>query len=261
MAANPVTWTREHTLSAFHLYTLLPFGKLSQRTPEIQQLAEWQGRTPSSLAMKLVNFASLDPQITATGRVGLSGASSQDKELWSELQLSWDQIAEQAASAYEDLATRHGVAGDSPLIEDDEAVIEEEGQTRGALVQVRVNQARFRRVVLTSYGTTCCISGLKHPKLLVASHIVPWSRDTKNRLNPKNGLCLSAIHDRAYDTGLITVLPDYTVRLCDSLRSTESDSPLSQMLANCDGQRIADPERFAPNAEFLYWHARHFGFL
>jgi putative restriction endonuclease len=261
MATNAVTWTRGHTLSALHLYTLLPFGKLSQRTPEIQQLAKWQGRTPSSLAMKLVNFASLDPQITSTGRVGLSGASSQDRELWSELQSNWDEIAQEAATAYADLATTHGVAGDSPLIEEDEAVIEEEGQTRGALVQVRVNQARFRRVVLASYGSTCCISGLKHPSLLVASHIVPWSRDTKNRMNPKNGLCLSAIHDRAYDQGLITVLPDYTVRLCNSLRSTESSSPLSQMLANCEGQRIANPERFAPNPEFLEWHATHFGFL
>ncbi len=72
-----------------------------------------------------------------------------------------------------------------------------EGKTTTAIVQVRVNQARFRRAILASYNATCCMSGLRVPKLLVASHIVPWSIDTQNRLNPSNGLCLSALHDHA----------------------------------------------------------------
>lgn len=75
----------------------------------------------------------------------------------------------------------------------------EEGRMRSAWVQVRINQARFRKSVLTSYNATCCISGLQHEKLVIASHIVPWRMDSKNRLNPQNGLCLSALHDKAYD--------------------------------------------------------------
>lgn len=47
------------------------------------------------------------------------------------------------------------------------------------------------------------MSGLAEPRLLIASHIVPWSKDKTNRLNPSNGLCLSAIHDRAFDQGFI----------------------------------------------------------
>jgi putative restriction endonuclease len=90
MPTPAVKWTRAYTLAAFHLYTLLPFGRLHSRAPEIQQLAAWEGRTPNSVAMKLVNFASLDPQVIASGRAGLSGASNQDKSLWQELQTNWD---------------------------------------------------------------------------------------------------------------------------------------------------------------------------
>ena len=118
MPSPSVKWTQPHTLAASHLYTLLPFGKLHRGKPEIQQLAGWQGRTPSSVAMKLVNFASLDPQIIASGRAGLSGASNQDRMLWKELQNNWDKVAEEAANAYAMLALNHGVAADSALIEE-----------------------------------------------------------------------------------------------------------------------------------------------
>jgi len=136
-----------------------------------------------------------------------------------------------------------------------------EGKTTTALVQVRVNQARFRRAILASYNATCCMSGLRVPKLLVASHIVPWSMDTQNRLNPSNGLCLSALHDRAYDQGLITVLPDFTVRVTRELYHPDLDTFALTTLAKCQGQAIRQPERFRPAPAFLEAHARRFGFL
>jgi predicted restriction endonuclease len=116
-----------------------------------------------------------------------------------------------------------------------------EGKTTTALVQVRVNQARFRRAILASYNAACCMSGLRVPKLLVASHIVPWSMDTQNRLNPSNGLCLSALHDRAYDQGLITVLPDFIIRVSRDLQHTDLDSFTKNTLAQCQGQTIRLP--------------------
>jgi predicted restriction endonuclease len=136
-----------------------------------------------------------------------------------------------------------------------------EGKTTTAIVQVRVNQARFRRAIVASYNATCCMSGLRVPKLLVASHIVPWSMDTQNRLNPSNGLCLSALHDRAYDQGLITVLPDFTIRVGEALRHAELDPFAQSSLAQCQGQAIRLPERFRPGLAFLEAHARRFGFL
>lgn len=83
-------WTRQQLLAAFSLYCQLPFGKLHSRNPEIVALAKRLGRTPSALAMKLTNIASLDPSITGSGRKGLSGASAADRAMWAEMQTDWD---------------------------------------------------------------------------------------------------------------------------------------------------------------------------
>ena len=72
----------------------------------------------------------------------------------------------------------------------------------------RVGQRLFRDAVLTAYNARCCITGLAVYRLLVAGHIMPWREDPSQRLNPANGLCLSALHDRAFDIGLITIRPD-----------------------------------------------------
>lgn len=129
------------------------------------------------------------------------------------------------------------------------------------MVQVRVNQARFRKSVLVGYNNTCCISGLQNERLLIASHIVPWSEDQNNRLNPQNGLCLSALHDRAYDQGLITVLPDYTVRVSAKLKANDADAFLQESLLRFDQAAIRMPTRLAPAPHFLAWHASHFAFI
>ncbi len=252
-------WTREQTLAALHVYFQVPFGQLHQRNPLIRRLAEWMGRTPGSVALKLVNFASLDPQVRASGRAGMSNASRRDKQIWDELNTGWDVVADEAARAYEQYGSEHGLTPGFDVVDDVPEVAE--GKTVTALVKVRVNQARFRRAVLTSYNGRCCISGLAVSRLLIASHIVPWSMDSKNRLNPQNGLCLSALHDKAYDVGLITVLPDFTVRVSKELREVGLDDFTQQSLTKYDGQSISLPERFRPNPSFLQAHATRFSFL
>ena len=260
-----VNWTRPETLAALHIYLQLPFGQLHQRNPKIKELAEWIGRTPGSIALKLVNLASLDPVIVASGRSGMGNASALDKQIWAELQSNWDDVALAAAAEYEGLAQRYGVQADKDLLDESTASEEfltiEEGKTRSAVVQVRVNQARFRKAVLASYDATCCISGLHHEKLVIASHIVPWSEDTKNRLNPQNGLCLSALHDRAYDQGLITVMPDFKVRVSPKIKAHEGDSFMTESLLRFDQEPIRFPNRFGPSPAFLEKHARRFGFI
>ncbi|MEY2859669.1 MAG: hypothetical protein RL392_127 [Pseudomonadota bacterium] len=258
-------WTRAQTLAALHVYLQLPFGQLHQRNPKLVELAKWIGRTPGSIALKLVNLASLDPVIVASGRSGMGNASALDKQIWQELQTNWDVVALEAIAEYEALAAAHEAKPDEGLLDDlpqpEILQILEEGKTRTATVQVRVNQARFRRAVLSGYNTTCCISGLQNERLLIASHIVPWSEDTHNRLNPQNGLCLSALHDRAYDQGLITVMPDYTVRVSRKLKTKNVDVFAEQSLLHFDNKRIQMPSRLAPAPEFLQWHAQKFGFL
>ena len=66
--SNKGHWTPEQLKLAFAFYCQTSFGKLHSKNPQIIELAKLIGRTPSALAMKLVNFASLDPSITDTGR-------------------------------------------------------------------------------------------------------------------------------------------------------------------------------------------------
>ncbi len=259
MPGRNLNWTRSETLAALHVYLLLPFGQLHHNQPLIKQLAGWISRSPNAVALKLVNLASLDPQIIESGRRGMGNVSSLDREVWHELLTHWDVVALQASKEYERLAVSHGLPPDADVL--DELPSIDEGRTRMATVEVRVNQARFRKAVLASYNSTCCISGLSHKNLVIASHIVPWSQDKENRLNPQNGLCLSALHDRAYDQGLITVMPGGKVQVSPELREQGKDPFIVESLIRFDGQRITMPERFRPHDDFLAAHAARFNYL
>lgn len=241
-------WTRQQSLVAFNLYCRLPFGRLHSKHPDIIQYANLIGRTPSALAMKLSNIASLDPAITSTGRSGLSGASSADKAMWQEMQQNWEVFSiamADAEQAFSETSLSNTIDISSNLT-----------TSRTAEVTVRIGQQFFRNAVLSAYNQRCCISGLANPKLLVASHIVPWSQDDANRLNPHNGLALSALHDKAFDLGLITVDEDY--RVVVSSQATDAKDPFfSSAIASFHGKPIALPEKFYPAAKFLAFHRQH----
>lgn len=53
----------------------------------------------------------------------------------------------------------------------------EMGYDRERWVKTRLNQHRFRNWVMTNYDFTCCITGIRLPSLLIASHITRWSDD------------------------------------------------------------------------------------
>lgn len=248
MAAD--RWTKEQLKLAFHLYCQLPFGKLHSRNPEIIRLAKLINRTPGAVAMKLVNFASLDPAITSTGRTGLGNAGSLDREVWAEFHADWE------ALAVESEMLRRKLGADAQSMDDSEEQLVPEdftGETRKIITEQRIKQSFFRRAVLSSYRGRCCMSGLSEPRLLIASHIVPWSKDKANRLNPSNGLCLSAIHDRAFDKGLITLSKDMKVIVSAELKRNK-EAFVKEVLLPLDGKPIELPERFTPQHEFIAWH-------
>jgi putative restriction endonuclease len=189
----------------------------------------------------------------------MGNSSAMDKMVWRELNHHWTSVTLEAAAQYERLAMDNGI---SPIIDVADELAAEgiaipEGKTRSATVQVRVNQARFRKAVLASYNSTCCVSGLRHPKLVVASHIVPWSVDKENRLNPRNGLCLSAMHDRAFDRGLMTIADDRRVQLSKELLAMDGPSAFTSEFLACQNAQVRMPERFAPDPMFLAWHREH----
>jgi putative restriction endonuclease len=62
----------------------LPFGKLHSKTPEIIHLSQYHWRTPSSIAMRLNNFASVDPYHKNRGISGLPGGKKQVEPIWIE---------------------------------------------------------------------------------------------------------------------------------------------------------------------------------
>lgn len=248
MATN--RWTKEQLKLAFHLYCQLPFGKLDMRTPEVIKLAGLIGRTPGAVAMKLSNFASLDPAITSTGRKGLEGASNLDREIWDEFHADWEALAVES-----EMLRRKLDAAAQPVDESEEQLVPDDftGETRQVITDQRIKQSFFRRAVLSSYRGRCCMSGLSESRLLIASHIVPWSKDKTNRLNPSNGLCLSAIHDRAFDKGLITISDDMKVLVSEELKQNK-ETFVVQVLLPLEGRAIEMPERFAPQREFIAWH-------
>jgi len=122
------------------------------------------------------------------------------------------------------------------------------------MVKVRVNQSFFRCMVLASYGNKCCITGITIPDLLVASHIIPWSKDEKNRLNPRNGLCLNSFHDKAFDKGYLTLDDQFRIKLSKQILDSQKQEVIKKYFIAYEGMAIDIPKRFLPDLEFLKYH-------
>jgi putative restriction endonuclease len=93
--------------------------------------------------------------------------------------------------------------------------------------------------------------------MLNASHIVPWSKDKSNQVNPRNGLCLNVFHDRAFDRGLLTITSDFTVKVSPVIKKNAKDRFATAFLSKFDGQPIQLPERFTPTIDFIKYHNEH----
>ncbi|TAN50199.1 MAG: HNH endonuclease [Methylococcaceae bacterium] len=245
-------WSRDQLLVAFYLYCRMPFGKMHRGNPDIVRFAGLIDRTPSALAMKLTNIASLDPAITSTGRKGLEGASAADRAMWDEMQRDWANFALETQNAVRQI--EGGVielCNVEPYIQSDAE--DYEGGEKLVATKVRVGQSFFRSAVLSAYGFRCCISELAVPQFLIASHIIPWRVDARNRINPKNGLCLSVLHDKAFDSGLIGITADMTVMVSPKLKAF-NDRFITETIIQFDGRPLRLPEKFFPSQEFLAYH-------
>jgi putative restriction endonuclease len=245
-------WTREEMILAFNLYLKLPFGKMHKHNPEIIELAKLLGRTPSSIGMRLVNFASCDPQLQARGVGGLKGGLNQVKPIWDEF---YDNQEELVFLSEQILADKQHTSIEkkyASILADLEV---KKGVDTLRLVKTRVNQSVFRTMVLNNYDSVCCITGINIPELLIASHILPWSENEKERLNPRNGLCLNGLHDKAYDNGLVSITPDYEVRISSALLSASAtNETLKNYFQAYDKKKILVPKKFVPSQEFLDYH-------
>ena len=235
-------WSEDETILAFYYYCQISFGKIHKGNPEIIRIASLLGRTPSSVSRKMGNLGHFDPELRKRSISGLSNASKTNAEVVSRFFNNWEDLTFRA-NAIEASLSRAG---------------EEQFPVGGEIVRTskaRINQNFFRETVLSSYQDRCCITGINNPELLIASHIKPWaaSDPETERTNPRNGLCLNALHDKAFDKGLITVLPDFTIMVSSKLKSGKGNCGM-EWLVQCDMKRIQLPERFSPQKEFLEYH-------
>lgn len=262
--AASVPWTREHFLIALNLYCKLPFGKLHRSNPIIIDAARRMGRTANSLAMKLCNFASLDPVQRARGIKGLTGATKQDRAMWSEFHENLATLGPESEQMLHQRFTEDDsreldfLGFDKVRLERPRLMIPEGPTETKATVAVRRGQQFFRQTILNAYSVRCCISGINVPRLLVASHIKPWCDFPEDRLNPCNGLCLSSLHDDAFDAGLITFDEDRRLVLSKQLRRYFPQPALEQSFVPFEGNPIQLPSKVAePDPSFLRYHSEH----
>jgi putative restriction endonuclease len=240
-------WTREELIIAFNLYCKIPFGRIHYRNPQVIELAKAIGRTAASVSWKLANFARLDPALKKRNIVGAVHGAKSEIEIRNEFNNNWERLTYESERLLEAMSGK----AEEPL---EDAEIFPEGETREAVVRTRVNQVFFRAAVLAAYGSTCRITGCSLPELLNASHIVPWAIDVRNRTNPRNGLCLNAFHDRAFDCGLLTIMPSLKIRISPKAKRKSSDLGTRELLLRYEGATILLPQRFAPEPEFLKYH-------
>jgi putative restriction endonuclease len=242
-------WSREELIVAFNLYCKIPFGKIHNRNPEIIHLAQIINRSPSAVSWKLANFARLDPSLQERGIEGASHGSKNEIEIWNQFNQNWDELSY--------LSEKLIANSRNQPIEEISNINTSglpEGKERETIIKSRVNQNFFRQAVLAAYNNKCCITDLELPELLIASHIVPWSVDSKNRVNPRNGLCLNAIHDRAFDKGLITITKEFRVKLSSTIEQCKHNRAIEVMFLKYADAEIRLPDKFIPDLQFIEYH-------
>ena len=255
MATSP-NWTREELILAFNLYLKMPFGKMHKGNEEVKKLAAILGRrTPDSVAIRLTNFANVDPYHQQRGVKGMDGGRKQVEPIWNEFINNQEELVFESERILADY--QHKTIEEAyPEIEFD--LKDLKGEVKIRAVKTRVNQSVFRQMILKTYENRCAISGIDLPELLVAGHIVPWAENEHERLNPENGLCLSNLYDRAYEKGLICVGTDYRLLLSRQLKDCISKTYYEGFFGKFSGKYITLPRQYIPRKEFLEYRLSRF---
>jgi len=251
MKEGQTLWTKDELILTINLYSKITFGQMNQSNPQVKELATFIGRSIGAVVRKLGNFASFDPMLRARGVGGLPNASKLDREVWNEYMQNWGDLFFEGEKL---LAKKKDTTIDKLYNIDLNDYKIADGREVERLVKVRVNQSAFRGAVLTNFNNKCCITSIGLLDLIVASHIVPWSKDKVNRLSPANGLALNALHDKAFDKHLITVTEDLTIKISQKFYQYKDVESINQNFIAYDGKQLIEPRKFFPDIEFLKIH-------
>lgn len=244
-------WTQKELIAAFNLYCKISFGSIHHRNPKIISLSEIIKRTPSAVTFKLSNFASFDPELKARGIKGLKNASKKDGEIFEQFYENREKLAfesEIALAEFEEKTVEEKHRQELPELES------YVGKEKQRYVKTRINQSFFRAMILANYNGKCAITGIDIPQMIFASHIIPWSKNKEHRLNPSNGICLSAHFDAAFDKGLISFDNNYHLIINPVLVENQTKSYFSNWFKQFEGIELNLPHKAKPDLEFLAWH-------
>ena len=245
-------WTREEMILCLNLYLKLPYGQLDHRTREVIELAELMGRSANTVSIRLNNYASCDPQLQVSGRSGMEGGRKQCQPYWDEFDGNREDLlfdSEKILAAYQNTTVENKYEEEIREIPNGM-----KGETRIREVKTRVNQSVFHQIVLANYGGKCALTGIDINELLVASHIIPWEKNEKERLNPENGICLSSMFDKAFDRGLISFQDNGLVIFSQNLKENVGKDYYTKYFLPVEGTKLIIPRKYHPSAQFLEWH-------
>ncbi len=244
-------WTRNELIVALNLYLKLPFGKMHARTKEVIELANLIGRTTGSISRRLGNFAHVDPYHQQRGIIGLANGRRQVEPIWNEFINNKSELlfeSERILAEYEQnrIETKF-----SEILVGTENL---RGETKIRAIKTRVNQNIFRQIVLVNYSDKCAITQIDIPEILIASHIIPWSHNEEERLNPENGICLSPTFDKCFDKGFIGIDADYKIHLSRHIKEHRNKPYFEKTFKDLEGKKIHLPLKYLPKKEFLDYH-------
>lgn len=249
MAIN--MWSREELILALDLYLRIPFGTIHIRNHRVMELAKLIGRAPSSIAIRLTNFAACDPYHQSRGVSGMIRGKKVCQPIWDEFIDNTEELVylSEVITARLQETTLQAKFGE---------YLDERskwGDTEGmAVIKTRITQGVFRNMILANYREHCAISGTSLRVLLVASHIIPWAANKRERMNPENGICLSVLYDKAYDKGLIGIDRSYRVLFSEKLRKESAKPYYRKFFDGLEGNKISMPETHTPDPDFLERH-------
>jgi hypothetical protein len=257
---NP-PWSREELILALELY--LRAGLLDDHSPAVQQLSEALKdlafvqkedpdvfRNPNGVAMKLANFAALDPNYKGKG---LTSGGRLDKEIFEEFfgqQLSLATESRLLRAQWQEMKEVDAVAESAEYYEPE---IEDQSDQREKIsrsIVLRRGQPNFRKLLMSAYDGKCAITGCNAPDALEAAHILGYRGNFSNKAN--NGLLLRADIHTLFDLRLLAVeINDMTCVIAERLIGTEYEE--------FRGKDVIVPEvkESRPGRSHLQFHREH----
>ncbi|SEN54293.1 putative restriction endonuclease [Flavobacterium sp. CF108] len=243
-------WTRDEFILTFNLYLTIEYKKINDQNTDVIKFANLINRSPGSISIRLANFASVDPYHQQRGAGGLKNGGNTIQSIWDEFYNDREKLLFESE---EILAQKESTSIENKYKNILFDLKDLKGETVIREIKARVNQCVFRKMVLTNYSSKCAITGIDIPELLFSSHIIPWSENENERLNIENGICFSALYDKAFDKGLIGINTNHEIIFSDALKKKKETEFFNRYFSSIENQKIVSAQ-ITPRKEFLEYH-------